>query len=161
MRDITDLLDHYRVVARSIWNTGFWSDPDLRNWDSWDQFEQIKRLLFKALVVARLGEGHCCDLGSLPDHIYHVVPLEPGPVPVRIGRPREGDTNRYWDDPVGEVEASDVGLHFLDYFDWNCMAYVDFPYYLVRIVAFVPQPHLVGREALLECRHAKVLLADA
>jgi hypothetical protein len=159
MREITNLFDHYRVVARSIWNTGFWSEPDLQDWDSRDQFQQIKRLLFKALVVARVEGGHCCDLNSLPpDHCYHVVPLEPGPVPISIERPREGDRNHYWDDPVKEVKAADAELHFLDYFDWDEMAYIDFQYYRVRIAAFPSQLHLVGRDALLEHPYAKVFV---
>jgi hypothetical protein len=36
------------------------------------------------------------------------------------------------------------------------MNYIDFQYYRVRIVGFASQPHLVGREALLEHLHAKV-----
>jgi len=159
MREITNLFDHYRVVARSIWNTGFWSEPELQNWDSRDQFEQITRLLFKALVVARVVGGHCCDLSSLPpDHAYYVVPMGTGPVPISIERPREGDRNHYWDDPVGEVKSTEVELHFLDYFDWDEMGYIDFQYYQVRIAAFPSQPHLVGRDALIEHLHAKVFV---
>ncbi len=77
-----------------------------------------------------------------------------------IQKPREGDRCNYWDDPVREVKASDVELHFLDYFDWNQMGYVDFQYYRVRIVTFALQPHLVGREALLEHQYARVFTAD-
>ena len=158
MRDITNLFDHYRVVARSIWNTGFWSEPELQDWDSRDQFEQITRLLFKALVVARVEGGHCCDLNSLPpDHTYHVVPFS-DLVPISIERPRDGDRNHYRDDPVNKVKATDVELHFLDYFDWAEMAYIDLQYYRVRIAAFPSQPHLVGRVALIEHLHAKVFV---
>ncbi len=91
MRDVTDLMDHYRVVARSIWNTGFWSQPDLQNWDSRDDFREIRKLLFNALVIARLDAER--DL--------QVVPVGSTAVPIMIQRPREGDQahNRYWDDP--------------------------------------------------------------
>jgi len=157
MQDITDLMDHYRDVARSVWNTGFWVQTDLQTWDARDQFEQIKKLLFKALVVARLEEGHCCDLNSLPDdRKFQVVPSTGGPVPIMIQRSREGDGTGYWDDPVDQVKASEAVLYFLDYFDWNVMAYADFQYYRVRIAAFPQQPHLTGREALLEHVHARV-----
>jgi hypothetical protein len=159
VRDITDLMDHYREAARSLWNTAFRVQEDLQSWDARDQFEQIKKLLFQALVVARLEEGHCCDLYNLADnHTFHVVPNSVEPVPIMIQRPREGDQNHYWDDPVARVKASDAALHFLDYFDWNDMASADFQYYRVRIVAFPSQPHLVGREALLEHLYAKVLV---
>ncbi len=75
-----------------------------------------------------------------------------------IERPRERDGNRYWDDPVNGVKAADAEFHFRDYFDWDEMAYIDFQYYRVRIAAFPLQPHLVGREALLEHQYAKVFV---
>ncbi|MGA2984703.1 MAG: hypothetical protein ABSG32_12880 [Terriglobia bacterium] len=157
MRDITDLMDHYRDVARSVWNTGFWVQADLQTWDARDQFEQIKKLLFKALVVARLEEGHCCDLYGLADNqIYQVVPNHSEYVPIMIQRPRQGAQTGYWDDPVRQVKASEADLQFLDYFDWNNMGYADFQYYRVRIATFATQPHLVGREALLDHLYAKV-----
>jgi hypothetical protein len=154
-------MNHYRVIARSIWNTGFWADPEFRNWDSRDHFEQIMKLTFNALVVARTQETGCCaDLSTMTHPIYQVVPLDPGPVPIMIHRPRENDRNMYWDDPVREVKPTNAEFHFLDYFDWNKMDYLDLQYYRVRIVAFDSQPHLIGREALLEHQHASVFLKD-
>lgn len=160
MREITDIMDHYREVARSLWNTAFWAKPELQTWDARDQFEQIKKGLLKALVIARLEVGHSCDLEALPDLSCQVVPKAPGPVPIMIQRPREGDKSAYWDDPVKEVRASEVELKFLDYFDWDLMAYADFHYYRVRILGFSTQPGLVGREALIEHQHAGVFVAD-
>ena len=140
MREITDLMDHYRLVARSVWNIGFWAKPELQSWNSWEQFEQLKKGLFQALVVARLQDDQCCGQTGSEGQPYRVVPVEPGPVPIMIERPREGDRNRYWDDPVGEIKPSDAELEFLDYFDWNSMGYVDFQYYRVRVAAFPAQP---------------------
>lgn len=147
MRDVTDLMDHYRVVARSIWNTGFWSQPDLQNWDSRDDFREIRKLLFNALVIARLDV----------ERNLQVVPLDSTTVPIMIQRPRGEGQAGYWDDPVKEIKASDAKLVFIDYFDWNEMGYIDFQYYKVRIVSFGSQPHLVGREALLEHQYANVI----
>ena len=159
MRNITDLMDHYRIIARSVWNTAFWAQADLRTWDAGDQFEQIKKLSFKSLVVARQEEGHCCDLYGLADNqIYQVVPGHPYNVPIMIQRSRERDQSGYWDDPVKQVKASEAEFHFLDFFDWNHMADADFQYYRVRIAAFPSQAHLVGREALMEHLHAKVFV---
>lgn len=162
MREITNLMDHYRLIARSIWNTGFWPKPEFQNWDSWDRFEHLKRVLFDSLIVSALMGDKCCiNLGAQRERPYMVVPLAPGPVPIMIQQPRKGDRNRYWDDPVTEVKPGDVELLFLDYFDWNEMGYLDFQYYRVRILSFPDQPHLVGREALLEHQHAGVYVADA
>ena len=156
MRDITEVMDHYRIVARSVWNMGFRPELGFRNFDSRDHFEQIKKLLFKALVIAPLEEGHQCDLNTLPDPIYEVVPKGPEQVPIMIQRPREGDRNSYWDDPVKEIKAAKSELQFLDYFDWDHLNYADFQYYRVRIGAFGAHPHLVGREALVQHGHARV-----
>jgi hypothetical protein len=162
MRDITDLMEHYRVIAREIWNNGFWNLPDLRTWDSWDQFESIKSVLFRVLVTSRLEEvGGCVDLDSKWGRIYYVVPISPGPVPIKIHQPREADLNRYWDDPVREISAPEAELQFLDYFDWNQMGYIDFQYYRVRISAFASKPHLIGREALLDHLHARVFVGES
>jgi hypothetical protein len=149
-------MHHYRVVARSVWNTAFWPFPERRNWDARDQFDQIKGLLFKALAIARLEAGERGDLNLLQDRVLWVVPLEPGPVPIMIERPRAGDRGHYWDDPVKEIRASDAKLQFLDYFDWNLMAAADFHYYRVRITSSTAQPHLADREVLLQHNHAKV-----
>lgn len=159
MRDVTDLMNRYRIVARSIWNTGFWPVENLRTWDARDQFEQIKKLLLKAIVLAPLDGGHCCDLYSLADRILRVVPS--GPVPIMIHRPREADRNWYWDDPVDKITAADGELHFLDYFDWDDMNYADFQYCRVRIAAFPAHPELIGREALLEHQYARVFVATS
>ncbi len=154
--DVTDVMNYYRIIARSLWNFGFWPLPELRNWDSRDQFDQVKALLFKAFVEARVAEGHLCNLTNVPEHKYVVVPSVPGPVPVMIHRPREGDHNWYWDDPVDRLRPSDAELHFMDYFDWDDMNYAEFRYYRVCIVDFPLQPHLAGRQALLEHHLARV-----
>lgn len=161
MRNITKIMDHYRIVARSVWNEGFWSAEGLQNHDSWDRFQKIKESLFNALVVAQVSEVSCCedDLANRRLPVYQVVPVEElSPVPIMIQKPREGTLNVYWDDPVKDIKPSDASLQFIDYFDWNNMGYVDFRYYRVRIITFAAFPHLIGREALLEYGYATVLI---
>lgn len=143
-----------------MWNSGFSAAQELRNWDSRDQFEQIKCLLFKALVDARVVEGHFCDLATVPEHEYRIVPMGPDPVPIMVHRPREGDRNTYWDDPVSEVKPSEAKFQFLDFFDWDQLADADFRFYRVRIAAFQSQPQLVGREALIEHKDARVFFDE-
>lgn len=160
MRDVTHLFEHYRITARQLWNSGFWSQADLRDWDTSDRFLTIRQLLFEALVLARVSGSGCGHLGSddrsrLP---FYVVPQ--GCVPIMIHRPRDGDQNWYWDDPVRQVDGSGAKLLFHDYFDWDLMSYLDFQYYRVRIVSFDSQPHLVGRQALIEHRNARVFVAE-
>ncbi len=160
MRNITDLMDHYRDVARMIWNLGFRAVPELQDWDSRDRFEEIKKLLFRSLVFARLDEGECGhEISPETERVLHVVPSGAEITPIMIHNPREGDRNRYWDDPVKQIRSADAELHFLDYFDWDDMASADFQYYRVRVGSFPAQPHLVGREALIEHKNADVFFA--
>jgi hypothetical protein len=56
MRDVTAIFDHYRVSARSVWNTAFWPDPDLRDWDQVELYQSVERMLFDALVLAKLDK---------------------------------------------------------------------------------------------------------
>jgi hypothetical protein len=152
-------MDHYREVARSVWNMGFWAVEELRDWGSRDRFEQVKKLLFYAAVAARIDQpGECCKDLTTINLSLRVVPRSSERIPIMIERPREGDANRYWDDPVGEVSASEAEFEFADYFDCNEMACADFQYYRVRVLAFASQPHLVGRQALIEHRHAGVFV---
>lgn len=76
MQDITQIFDHFRITARGLWNTGFWSQSNLQNWDAYERFEQIKSALFDALVRARLGmtgESSGDELTST----FQVIPGDP------------------------------------------------------------------------------------
>jgi hypothetical protein len=161
MKDVTDILDHYRMAARSVWNTAFWPVPELRNWDSDERFDEIQRILFEELVLRQLNrQWPAEDIFRKPIPFLHVVPASPS-VPIMIQKPRPDTRNQYWDDPVNRIERGESELHFCEYFDWNRMAYRDLLYYRTAIVAFPTQSHLVGREALLERQYGAVFLADA
>jgi hypothetical protein len=160
MKDVTAIFDHYRVSARSVWNTAFWPDPDFRDWDSAERFQSIERILFDALVLAKLDkEIPADDIFRKPIPCFRVAPASPS-VPIIIQRLCPETRNRYWDDPVDRVSAGKIEMHFLAFFDWNQLDYRDLKYYHVRITAFEEQPHLVGREALIERQYVGVFLAD-
>ena len=157
MQDVTEVFDHFRLVARHVWNVGFWSKSELRTWDAYERFEQIKSALFNALVVERLGSLPGTDL-PVSGNRFRVVAAGDAEVPILINRPREGDRNSYWDDPVSRVDASTAELYFVDYFDWNVLAPIDFQYYRVVILRFSAHPELTGRHALMEHSHAGVFV---
>jgi len=158
MQDVTAIFDHYRVSTRSVWNTAFWPDPDFRNGDSFEPFQSVERILFDALVLAKLDkEIPADDIFRKPIPFFRVAPSSPS-VPIMIQRP--STQNSYWDDPVDRVTAGKVEMHFLAFFDWNQMDYRDFEYYRVWIATFDEQPHLAGREALIKRGYVNVLLAE-
>ena len=160
MRDVTGIFDHYRVSVRSIWNTAFWPDSDLRDWDSVEQYQSIEKILFGALVLFKLDrEMPVEDLFRKPIPFFSVTPATLS-VPIMIQCPRPEAPLGCWDDPVDRVYDGKVEMHFLAFFDWNCLDYRDLQYYRVLIARFDQQPHLVGREALVERQYVKVLLAN-
>ena len=161
MKDVTDILDYYRVAARSVWNTAFWPVLELRNWDSVERFDEIQRILFEELVLRRLDrQWPAEDIFRKPMPFLRVVPSSES-VPIMIQQPRPDTRNRYWDDPVNQVDRGECELHLCEYFDWNALDYRDLLYYRITIAAFPAQSHLVGREALIERQYGAVFLADA
>ncbi len=159
LTDITAIFDHYRVSARSIWNTAFWPDPAMREWDFIDAFDEIQRILFNSLVLSKIDmEFAAEDLFRKPIPSIRLSPAA-GQCPIMIQNPRGANMKGYWDDPVNQISANNSEMHFVDFFDWNRMAVRDFHYYQVSIARFDEHPHLVGREALIETQYAKVLFS--
>lgn len=161
MKDVSSVFDHYRSNARAIWNTAFWPGGEFRNWDSIDQFHEIQKLLFDALVLVKLDrEWPLCDLFVNPIPFFQILPSIAHGTPIMIQKPRRGAPTGYWDDPVNLVKPREAELQFITYFDWNQMDYIDLRYYRVKIASFDAYPDLVGREALIERQHATVRLSD-
>jgi hypothetical protein len=157
--DVTAVFDHYRISARSVWNTAFFPDPYFRTGEFLGEFQSIETILFDSLVLAKLDlEFPVGDLFRKPIPFFRISPQGYG-APIMIQCPRQGDSAGYWDDPVKSVFSGKVGMHFLSLFDWDQMSYRDLQYYRVLIAGFDEQPHLVGREALIDRNCVKVLLS--
>ena len=161
MQDVTAVLDGYRECVRHLWNIQFRADDNAPpSAEIQDYFEEITYRLFEVLVLIKLGRrGGRLRVGYDPFPFLRVTPLPGVTVPIMIERPRPGDRNHYWDDPVNRVNAAEVELSFIGYFDWEPYGVMDCRYYHVRITAFATQPHLVGRDALVETTYGRVELA--
>lgn len=157
MKDVTAIFDHYRMSARSVWNTAFWPDPDLRDWESYERFDEIQKILFDELVLAKLDQTFPEeDIFQKPIPFFHVEPSSPS-VPISIQR---AEASGYWDDPVNRVERGKLEMHFVALFDWNHLDYRDLQYYRVAIAGFEEHPHLIGREGLIERQYVNLFLID-
>jgi hypothetical protein len=160
MKDITSIFDHYRVSARAVWNTAFWPDADFRNWDSVDQFDEVQRILFSELVLGKVArEWPLQNIFEDAIPFFRVVPSI-GAAPIMIQNPRPDKPRGYWDHPINRISPVEAEMHFLGYFDWDRLDYIDFRYYLVKIARFDARSELIGREALIERQHANVHLVD-
>lgn len=160
MRDVTGILDHYRVSARGIWNAAFWPDAAFRNWDSVDRFDEIQRILFSELVLGKLERDWPIeDVFRIPILFLRVVPSGES-MPIMIQNPRPDRPRGYWDYPQNRISPGEAEMNFLAYFDWNQLDYVDFRYYRVKIARFDAKSELIGREALIDREHASVHLVE-
>lgn len=161
LKGVSSIFDHYRISARAVWNTAFWPDPDFRNWDSIGQFHEIEKLLFQELVLAKVARKWPLQKlfeNAIP--FFRVVPSHVQGTPIMIQNPRPGAPRGYWDDPVNRLKPGQAELHFVSYFDWNQMDYIDLRYYRAKIASFDAHSELIGREALIECQNAAIHLVD-
>ncbi len=143
----------------TVWNTAFWPDPDFRNWDSLEQFDEIRRILFGELVLGKVGRKW--PLRSLFENALPFFQITPSfERPIMIQNPRPEAASGYWDHPVNRIKPGLAELLFISYFDWNEMDYADLRYYRVKIASFAAHPELVGREALIERQHCAVHLVN-
>jgi hypothetical protein len=164
MEDVTDIFQLYRLSLREIWNRAFWSDPELRTWNSAHHFQALKPHLFRALVTEKLDRDACCLTGNAADgRRFYIVPSIPSAgddtrsaqVTILHEKPEGG-----WDwDRQVVLKSSEVTMMFVDFFDWGLLGYRDLRYYLVKI-SHSNTPELVGRAALVDVYDATVMTED-
>ena len=111
-------------------------------------------MLFDAVVVPQLrlrlkSEGDATYRDSI-----RVIPTAKDGIPAMIHKPREGDRNHYWDDPVNRLRPDAVELKFVGFFNWGVLEMRDYQFYEVKILRFSGHPELEGRRALIEVSHA-------
>jgi hypothetical protein len=155
MEDITDRMYAYRECARVLWNMGFRTDavPDL-DFDAVDAYRDVCRRLFNAIVLEPIGAIARVPTGRREPFIGLQISPRFDPVPAMIRRPT--DQGIYWDDPVKELKTQGLSLVFIDFYDFDDFGYIDLRYYLVRVLRCGDHPELVGRDALIDVRHAEV-----
>jgi hypothetical protein len=161
MKDVTHLFSIYQECVRHLWNTYFRpvAEPT-QNWDMREEFDAVGCEIFSTLVLRPLGVlDHELAAASSPSPRalpgFRIVPMgECGsPICINRDRPRSG----YWDYPLSVVRHGEVELHLLRYFDFDELGWRDFRYYEVVVHASSKYPDIVGRAALIEVHHAKVL----
>jgi hypothetical protein len=160
--DATEEFQRYRLMLRNIWNSYVWSDPDLRDWDMVDQFNRLRPVLAESLLGEKLRR--MLDVEENAPIASVVVPAQvgigprAGRTPIRISETLQTTGSRDWSQPPGTVGQRDMVMLFRDFFDWGLIDYRDFQYFLIEILASVRFPEVIGREALIEVRSARVLV---
>src|SRR5437016_5214411 len=104
MQDVTSLMNSYRECSRNIWNTHFSGQEDWCRAET--IYEQIRKLLFESLVLARLDGIRSPDWE--PSATLKVVPI--GSMPIWIRR-STNERNVYWDqEPELRVVETEIKL---------------------------------------------------
>lgn len=155
MKDVTDLVQRYRLALRQIWNQNFYSDPELRDWDSVYAFRELQLPLFKALVAHPLGlERPTRSFGTG----FEVVPASRVCHEVLVNSvvPSSLDGGGAWAPLRGPFEPGAFKATLLDFFDWFPLDYADLRYYVVMIDDFPAHPAKVGQHAFIETPFVRV-----
>jgi hypothetical protein len=146
-------MNRYRECARNLWNVYFSTNENIGG--ALDSFDNIRRLLFEALVVDELNYDGVLDPSNLPPPRLMVVPAFAEILIEALSEPGQAT---YWgavrDMRVG---ADEITLEFIEYFDWGQgVPMADFHFYLCRILSFPGHPEYEGRRALIKALDGKV-----
>ncbi len=145
--EITAAVAFYRECVRSLWNVYFLTARAEITFDLVDDFEAIRRDLFRCLVLERFDD-------EIPEDgvLVRAAPTYDGAV-ILVKRP-SSDGNNYWDEPAPRIRE-DAEFEYLDLFDFGPSAPREFRYVKVRVRQLPDRPDLSGREALMAFEDAK------
>jgi hypothetical protein len=74
---------------------------------------------------------------------------------------RDIPSSGYWDYPVSTIKPDEAELHLLRYFDFDIVGYREYRYFEVSVRASATYPEIVGRSALIEVEHARVMFGES
>lgn len=157
MTDITQQLQLYRETARHVWNSCFAARSGASSsGEAFESFDQICEALFDALILGPLGSDESASQLNVQGFAsIRVVPVISAGTPILINRTEP--SGPYWDDPMNSVISGETELEFIGFFDWDSCGVIDMRYLRVRILDCKTNAAIVGREALIEMSHVKVV----
>src|SRR5690348_3352728 len=121
-RDCTDIFLKYREIARLVWNAGFWTNPQLWDWNSVFLYREVTARLFEGMVLLALGyEGRIED-ANCPGQIarFYVIAQRAG-VKLLVDKNTPTGPGHIFGVPAIPLpsESEAYELKFLRYFDWD------------------------------------------
>ncbi|MGJ5821001.1 hypothetical protein [Paludibaculum fermentans] len=151
MRECTDLFLRYREVARLIWNLGFWPNPDLREWEAANLYQEVAARMFEGMVLLPVGCENRLkdryDLGSGTD--FRVEITAPG-AKLLVNKNPPDFPAKHWGSPKIYATPGKQQLRFKRFFDWNRLGPIDLALLEVEIERCDENPALVGHDGLVE-----------
>jgi hypothetical protein len=151
--ELNELMNRFRIASREVFNH-FFRVPDPYNNDGWlleERFSEVQAVLFQKLVLEPSGLSE--PSYGAPQPCIRVVLRHSEFAPIMINR---GIDTGYWDFPLREV-TKDAHLTFIQFFDWDQLAYRDNQYVRVQIESWPSHPEVVGRHALVESQYVSFI----
>ncbi len=160
-RNVTDLVQRFRLALRHLWNECVWIDENQRHWESVYSFRRLKLPLFQLLIAGPLAIPEPDALFGSP---FYVVPAKWSSgfstLQVNIRTPSSADAG-VWMPVKGTYSAGDVSIVLIDLFDWVPLGYIDLRYYVGCIESFPNHQELVGHHVLVDVESAEVHWGEA
>lgn len=127
-----------------------------------EEYEQIDRLLFSAIVLdpLDLGETNVEHLGIEPLSFLRVKPREGfTTLSIAFSVP-PGGSNRLWGVPESVQVSQNAHFGFIQFFDWDVYGFAAYPYFRVRVDRHSELPARSGQDGLIETLAAAVVLVE-
>lgn len=155
-----EMLD-FKESIRHIWNMHFSVLQGQNPVNLFDQYADIERSLFWAIVLAPLG------IDMSPEE-YRVKPLDSielevkpffNEIPIKIGT-KESNGNVTWSESILFSSNEAQSFKFFDFFDWQPYGFVDYPYLRFCLHSFPQNRALEGKWGLIETQYVDFIYLD-
>jgi len=147
MKDLTCLMQEYRLCLRIVWNTFLATECE---WDDRDYFYNAAVQLFKAIVLFSFDD---VDRKSeiLPAYCSNQKPFMPICVTtISVNGILVSKSGIFYDteDLSSEIQLDEVDLRYVDLYDFNELSFREFKYVKAEIVAS-QNPEQIGYRLLI------------
>lgn len=144
----------FRLASRELFNHYFhvsdpWKNSDLA-WVAEGRFSEVETVLFQKLVAEPASLPHVAYKHAQPS-IRVELAEKTDRAPIMLNRETKSG---YWDHPVKEVNR-EVGMLFIQFFDWDVLSYRDNKFVRVQIESWPSHKDLVGKHALIENQYVR------
>ncbi|MCB9384214.1 MAG: hypothetical protein H6509_06340 [Bryobacterales bacterium] len=162
--DVTDVFAHYRRACWTLWNTGVWSVPELRNGTTALATEELISGLADLLIIERLLQLEPDrfeapdDPAMRPGARFRAYPfyVRPADWDIQLMLESREQTGLWL--PPQSFAATGLSLRLSDLWDFGNMRFREFRYYAVEVEVCEGSPDEVGRRALAEIESSRVVL---
>jgi hypothetical protein len=147
--ELDESMNQFRIASRELFNH-FFRVPDPYNsggWELEERFRAVQAVLFQELVLEPSALPHA--VYGLPQPTIRVRLRHGTFAPIMLNRAVDSG---YWDLPLKEV-TSEAILVFVQFFDWDQLAFRDNQFVRVRIEQWPSHVEAVKKHALIESQY--------